>query len=74
MVQVDSMHIGVSDHFIVWLELGITTKCDQEVAFVDDEVKVKYRDALQAEMNGFSESIKHRVESGMNESNLVNEE
>ena len=41
--------------------------------FVDDEVKAKYRDALRAEVNGFSESIKHRVENGMNGSNLVNE-
>ena len=36
-------------------------------------MKAKYRDALQAEVNGFSESIKHRVENGMNGSNLVNE-
>ena len=41
--------------------------------FVDDEVKAKYRDALRAEVNGFSESINHRVENGMNGSNLVNE-
>ena len=41
--------------------------------FVDDEVKAKYRDALRAKVNGFSKSIKHRVESGMNGSNLVNE-
>ena len=34
--------------------------------FVDDEVKVKYRDALRAGVNGFSESIKHRVENGRN--------
>ena len=41
--------------------------------FVDDEVKAKYRDALCAEVNGFSESIKHRVKNEMNGSNLVNE-
>ena len=41
--------------------------------FVDDEVMTKYRVALHAEVNGFSESIKHRVENGMNASNLVNE-
>ena len=67
----------------MWLELGRTTKCIKKGKrvirrwrldrFVDDEVKAKYRDALRAEVNGFSESIKHRVENGMNGSNLVNE-
>ena len=64
----------------MWLELGKTTKCRKRVIrrwrldrFVDDEVKAKYRDALRAEMNRFSESIKHRVQNGMNVSNLVNE-
>ena len=83
VVQVDSTDIGESDHFLVWLELGRTTKCIKKGKrvirrwhldrFVDDEVKAKYRDALRAEVNGFSESIKHRVENGMNGSNLVNE-
>ena len=27
VVQVDSTDIGVSDHFLVWIELGRTTKC-----------------------------------------------
>ena len=55
----------------MWLELGRTTKCIKKGKrvirrwrldrFVDDEVKAKYRDALRAEVNGFSESIKHRV-------------
>ena len=82
-VQVDCTDIGASDHFLVWLELGRTTKCIKKGKrvirrwhldrFVDDEVKAKYRDALRAEVNGFSESIKHRVENGMNGSNLVNE-
>ena len=81
IVQVDSTDIGASDHFLVWLELGRTTKCIKKGKsvirrwrldrFVNDEVKAKYRDALCAEVNGFSESIKHRVENG---SNLVNEE
>ena len=83
VVQVDSTDTGASDHFLVWLELGRTTKCIKKGKrvirrwrldrFVDDEVKAKYRDALCAEVNGFSESIKHRVENGMNGSNLVNE-
>ena len=39
VVQVDSTDIGASDYFLVWLELGRTTKCikkgkrDQEMAF-----------------------------------------
>ena len=83
VVQVDSTDIGASDHFLVWLELGRTTKCIKKGKrvirrwrldrFVDDEVKAKYRDALRAEVNGFSDSIKYRVENGMNGSNLVNE-
>ena len=38
--------------------------------FVDDGVKVKYRDALQAEISGFAESIRHKEITG---SWLVNE-
>ena len=38
--------------------------------FVDDGVKVKYRDALQAEVSGFAESIKHKKITGIE---LVNE-
>ena len=70
VVQVDSTDIGASDHFLVWLELGRTTKCIKKGKrvirrwrldrFVDDEVK-----ALRAEVNGFSESIKHRIENGV---------
>ena len=40
------------------------------MAFIYDEVKAKYRDALRAEVNGFSET---RVENGMDGSNPVNE-
>ena len=60
----------------MWLELGRTTKCIKKGKcvirrwrldrLVDNEVKAKYRDALREEVNGFSESIKHRVENGMN--------
>ena len=38
--------------------------------FVDDDVKVKYRDALQAEVSGFAESIRHKEITG---GELVNE-
>ena len=38
--------------------------------FEDDNVKVKYIDALQAEVSGFAKSIKHKEING---TNLVNE-
>ena len=38
--------------------------------FVDDDVKVKHRDALQAKVSGFAESIKHKEITG---SELMNE-
>ena len=80
VIQVDSTDIGASDHFLVWIELGRTKKCINKGKrvisrwrldrFVDDDVKVKYRDALQAEVSGFAESIKHKEITG---SELVNE-
>ena len=64
VIQVDSTDIGASDHFLVWIELGKTTKCINRGKrvirrwrldrFVDDDVKVKYRDALQAEVSRFA--------------------
>ena len=80
VVQVDSTDIGASDHFLVWIELGRTTKCIKKGKrvirrwrldrFVDDDVKMKYRDALQDEVSGFAESIRHKEITG---SELVNE-
>ena len=81
VIQVDSTDIGASGHFLVWIELGRTTKCIKKGKRVirrwcldrfvdDDDVKVKYRDALQAEVSGFAESIKHKQITG---SELVNE-
>ena len=38
--------------------------------FVDDDVKVKYRDSFQAEVSGFAEIIMHKETTG---SELVDE-
>lgn len=82
-VQVDSMDVGSSDHFLVWLELGRTAKFVNKGKrvirrwrldkFVDDEVKARYRQALCEEVRGFSESIKLKLGSGMQGKCLVNE-
>ena len=40
--------------------------------FGDDEVKVRYQNGLRAEVHGFSESIKRKVEGGMKGHDLVN--
>ena len=69
VIKVDSTDIGASDHFLMWIELVRVTKCiikRKDVIrwrldrFVEDDVKVKYRDALQAEVSGFAESIRHK--------------
>ena len=41
--------------------------------FGDDEVKLRYQNGLRAEVHGFSESIKRKVEGGMKGHDLVNE-
>ena len=41
--------------------------------FGDDEVGVKYQNALSAEVNGFSECIKSKVKRGMKGHNLVHD-
>ena len=79
-VKLDSTDIGASDHFLVWIELGRIRKCIKKAKrvirrwrlnrFVDDNVKVKYKNALQVEVRGFAESIRHKE---ITESVLVNE-
>ena len=78
VVQVDRTDIGASDHYLVWLELGRTTKHSRKGKRVirkwrlgDDGVKLKYIMALQAEVSRFSESIQSKVASGMVGSTLV---
>ena len=74
-VHVDNTDIGCSDHFLVWMELGRTAinfKKEKRVIrmwrlerFDEDEVKLRYHNALKAEVHGFSESVKSKLEGGM---------
>ena len=75
-MQVDRTDIGASDHYLVWLELGRTTKHGKRVIrkwwldrLGDDGVKLKYVMALYT--SGSSESIQSKVASGMVGSTLV---
>ena len=62
-VQVDTMDIGKSDHFLVWTELGRTVKTIMQLKrvikkwrierFQDEEVRQKYQEALSVEVDGF---------------------
>ena len=70
-VNVDSTDIGVSDHFLVWFELGGVAKCCKKQKrtirkwrldrFAEDGVKGKYCQALREEVESFSESIRKRL-------------
>ena len=78
---VDSTDIGMSDHFLVWLELGRTAKNSRKQKrtirrwrldkFGDDVVREKYCEALQAEVEAFSEGISQMEEGGMRGNELV---
>ena len=80
---VDNTDIGCSDHFSVWMELGRTAKNFKKEKcvirrwhlerFDEDEVKLRYQNALKAEVHGFSESVKSKLEWGMKGYDLVNE-
>ena len=59
----------MSDHFLVWLELGRTAKNQKRTIrrwrldkFGDDVVREKYCEALQAEVEAFSEGIRNEGE------------
>ena len=79
-VHVDNTDIGCSDHFLVWMELGRTAKNFKKEKrvirrwrlerFDEDEVRLRYQNALKAEVHGFSESVKSKLEEGYD---LVNE-
>ena len=43
------------------------------MAFDEDEVKLRYQNALKAEVRRFSESVKSKLEGGMKGYDLVNE-
>ena len=74
-VHVDSMDIGCSDHYLVWMELDSTTRTTRKAKRVirkwhlesieDKEVKLKYQNALRAEVSGSSESIQGKIARGM---------
>ena len=80
-VCIDSTDIGMSDHFLVWLELGRTAKNSRKQKrtirrwrldkFGDDVVREKYCEALQAEVEAFSEGISQMEEGGMRGNELV---
>ena len=79
-MNVDSTDIGVSDHFLVWLELGKVAKCFRKQKctirkwclnrFVEDGDKEKLCQALNV---SFSESIREKVVQGMRGRELVSE-
>ena len=79
-VHVDTTDIVCSDHLLVWVELGRAANNSKKGKcvirrwcldrFGDDEVKLRYQ---KAEVHGFSESIKRKVEGGMKGHDLVNE-
>ena len=76
-VHVDNTDIGCSDHSLVWMELDRTAKNfkkeERLERFDEDEVKLRYQNALKAEVHGFSESVKSKLEGGMKGYDLVNE-
>ena len=75
--------IGCSDHFLVWMELGMVAKRKYKKRcvirrwrldrFEDDEVKLRYQSALRAEVDSFSESIRSIMERGLKGHGLVSE-
>ena len=83
IVKVDRTDIGASDHFLVWCELPRTTKCVKKEKrvirrwrlerFVDDEVKVKYREALRGSVSYFSDRVQNSLDKGLVGSELVND-
>ena len=75
---IDNTDNGMSDHFLVWLELGRTAKNSRKQKrtirrwcldkFGDDVVREMYCEALQAEVEAFSEQME---EGGMRGNELV---
>ena len=68
VVQVDRTDIGASDHYLVWLELGRTTKHSRKGKRVirkwrldrlgDDGVKLKYIMALKRKLVDFKRAFR----------------
>ena len=80
-VRVVNTDIGCSDHFLVWMGLGIFAKNKYKCKcvlrrwrldrFENDEVKLRY--TLMAEVEGFKESVNCKMEGGVRGHDLVNE-
>ena len=81
-VCVVNTDIGCSDHFLVWMELGIVAKRKHKSKrvirrwrldrFEDDEVKFRYENSLRAEVSSFSRSIRAKMQNGLEGHDLVN--
>ena len=80
-VQVDTVDIGKSDHFLVWMELGRTVKTTKQQKrvikkwcierFQDEEVRQKYQEALNVEVDGFQGRVRQWKTQGLRGSELV---
>ena len=80
-VCIDSTDIGMSDYFLVWLELGRTAKISRKQKrtirrwcldkFGDDVARESYCEALQAEVEAFSEGISQMEKGGIRGDELV---
>ena len=76
-VHVDSTDIGCSDHYLVWMELGRTTRTTRKAKrvirkrclerFEDTEIKLNQK-ALRAEVSGF---VRDKAERGMKGHSLL---
>ena len=81
MYRQKNTDIGCSDHFLVWMELGrIANRLRKEKRvirrwrldrFTNEEVKVRYQEALKTKLHSFSESIKNKVQKGIKGHELV---
>ena len=73
-VQVDSTDIGCSDHYLVWMELGMSGKFNKKRKrvirrwrldrFELEDVRLSYQKAPEAEVKGFSECIRKKWSRG----------
>ena len=74
-MQVDTVDIGKSDHFLVWMELGRTVKTTEQQKrvikkwrnewFQDEEVRQKYQEALSVEVDGFQGRVRQWKTQGL---------
>ena len=67
-MHVDITDIGCSDHFLVWRELGRTTKKGKHVIrrwcldrLADDEVKLRYQNGLRAKCMDSQRAVRGKL-------------